>query len=156
DTSSVGNTSQTCIAYCLISDAIPTFENDNRSLNLMQEDPYDEEALDKATEEEGDLVGLGQEEGGSKAHAHYTGSTPSEQVLSSLSQLRLDAVTKSLMPSLAGSRRRRVMPATPSPRAVSNTSSRIWCRNYGGSRHQYSHHGTILSIVLRKPGTGRG
>nr|GEX28568.1 probable leucine-rich repeat receptor-like protein kinase IMK3 [Tanacetum cinerariifolium] len=35
----------------------------------------------KATEEKGDLVGLGQEEGGSKAHAHYTGSTPSEQVL---------------------------------------------------------------------------
>ncbi|GJZ62638.1 reverse transcriptase domain-containing protein [Tanacetum coccineum] len=25
--------------------------------------------------------------------------------------------------------------------------------NHDGSRHQYSHHGTILSIVMRKPGT---
>ncbi|GJS47865.1 hypothetical protein Tco_0597986 [Tanacetum coccineum] len=48
---------------------------------------------------------------------------------SSLSQLRPDAVTKSLMPSLDGSRRRRFMPAMLSLRAVSNTSSRIWCRS---------------------------
>ncbi|GJS30391.1 reverse transcriptase domain-containing protein [Tanacetum coccineum] len=27
--------------------------------------------------------------------------------------------------------------------------------NYGKSRCRYSHHGTILSIVMRKPGTGR-
>ncbi|GJR94052.1 DNA-binding pseudobarrel domain-containing protein [Tanacetum coccineum] len=27
--------------------------------------------------------------------------------------------------------------------------------NYGGSGHQYSHHGTILSIVMKKAGTGR-
>ncbi|GJR57504.1 hypothetical protein Tco_1499666 [Tanacetum coccineum] len=49
-------------------------------------------------------------------------------VLSSLSRLCLDAVTKSLTPLLDGSRRRRFMPATPFPRSVSNTSSRIWCR----------------------------
>ncbi|GJV04549.1 hypothetical protein Tco_1338118 [Tanacetum coccineum] len=47
---------------------------------------------------------------------------------SSLSRLRPDAVTKSLTPSPDGSRRRRVMPAAPSPCVVSNTSSRIWCR----------------------------
>ncbi|GKA45708.1 zinc knuckle CX2CX4HX4C containing protein, partial [Tanacetum coccineum] len=29
-------------------------------------------------------------------------------------------------------------------------------RSYGGSRHQYSNHETILSIVTRKPSTGRG
>nr|GEU98236.1 hypothetical protein [Tanacetum cinerariifolium] len=45
-----------------------------------------------------------------------------------LSQLRPDAVTKSLTPSLDGSQRRRFIPTTPSPRSVSNTSSRIWCR----------------------------
>ncbi|GJY35795.1 zinc knuckle CX2CX4HX4C containing protein [Tanacetum coccineum] len=28
-------------------------------------------------------------------------------------------------------------------------------KNYGRSRRRYSHHGTILSIVTRKPGTGR-
>nr|GEU46919.1 ribonuclease H-like domain-containing protein [Tanacetum cinerariifolium] len=47
---------------------------------------------------------------------------------SSLSRLRPNTVTKSLTPSLDGSRRRRFMPATPSPPSVSNTSSRIWCR----------------------------
>nr|GEX13623.1 hypothetical protein [Tanacetum cinerariifolium] len=47
---------------------------------------------------------------------------------SSLSRPRPDALTKSLTPSPDGSRLHRVMPATPSPRAVSNTSSRIWCR----------------------------
>ncbi|GKD59515.1 hypothetical protein Tco_1297024, partial [Tanacetum coccineum] len=28
--------------------------------------------------------------------------------------------------------------------------------NHGRSRRRYSHHGTILSIVMRKPGTGHG
>nr|GEW53723.1 hypothetical protein [Tanacetum cinerariifolium] len=46
---------------------------------------------------------------------------------SSLSRLHPEAVTKSLTPSPDGSRQRRVMPATPSSRDASNTSSRIWC-----------------------------
>ncbi|GJW69205.1 hypothetical protein Tco_0123629 [Tanacetum coccineum] len=51
---------------------------------------------------------------------------------SSLIRLRPDSVTKSLSLSPDGSRRRRVMHATPSPRAVSDTSSRIWCRIFHG------------------------
>ncbi|GJU41733.1 hypothetical protein Tco_1194690 [Tanacetum coccineum] len=49
---------------------------------------------------------------------------------SSLSQLCPDAVTKSLTPTLDGSRRYCFMLATPSPRSIRNTSSRIWCRQY--------------------------
>ncbi|GJS02693.1 hypothetical protein Tco_0319201 [Tanacetum coccineum] len=47
---------------------------------------------------------------------------------SSLSWPHPDAVTRSLTPSLDGSRGRHFMPATPSSRSVNNTSSWIWCR----------------------------
>ncbi|GJT75724.1 hypothetical protein Tco_1042449 [Tanacetum coccineum] len=46
---------------------------------------------------------------------------------SSLSRSRLDAVARSLTPSLDRSRRHRFIPATPSPRSVNNTSLWIWC-----------------------------
>nr|GEU34866.1 putative polyprotein [Tanacetum cinerariifolium] len=53
----------------------------------------------------------------------FRGSTIDPSVLiSSLSRLRPDAVIKSLKPSLDGSRRRRFMPATPSPRDRVNFS----------------------------------
>ncbi|GJZ39665.1 hypothetical protein Tco_0586228 [Tanacetum coccineum] len=57
------------------------------------------------------------------------GKELSEETEYSLSRLHPDAVTKSLTPSLDGSRRCRFMPATPSPHSVSNTFSRIWCRS---------------------------
>ncbi|GJY89683.1 zinc finger, CCHC-type containing protein [Tanacetum coccineum] len=63
---------------------------------------------------------------------------------SSLCRPRPGAVTKSPTPSLDGSRWRRFMPATPSPRSENNISSWIWCSveelldwimDLGGSYH---------------------
>nr|GEV93602.1 RNA-binding KH domain-containing protein PEPPER-like [Tanacetum cinerariifolium] len=50
---------------------------------------------------------------------------------SSLSRLRLDAITKSLTPSLDGSRRRRFMPATPSPRVKRRRRPHVHIHNNG-------------------------
>ncbi|GJV15530.1 hypothetical protein Tco_1360853 [Tanacetum coccineum] len=47
--------------------------------------------------------------------------------ISSLSLLRPEAVTISLTPLLDRSRRRRFMPATPSPRSVNTILQKIWC-----------------------------
>nr|GFB69943.1 hypothetical protein [Tanacetum cinerariifolium] len=38
-------------------------------------------------------------------------------------------------------------------RIKASSTDWVLCPNYGGSRHQYSYHGTILSIVTRKPST---
>ncbi|GKD10055.1 hypothetical protein Tco_1189740 [Tanacetum coccineum] len=72
---------------------------------------------------------------------------------SSLSRLLPDVVTKSLTPSQDGSRRRRFLPETPSPRAISNTSSRIWCRGLNNPEIVYKitpHQNVSNTVALEE------